>query len=113
MVLARLTIGQPLMPDQYGRLTNEDHEKVKRWWEMHWRGPVVCPVCKNTSWSTGEWVTQQERHAIDANAPGTVAFQYIMVMCVTCGHTMFFNAVKIGVTEHHQPPAKTLPAITD
>ena len=86
------------MPDANGRLTPEDIQKVAAWWQQHWKAPVVCPVCKTSEWSTAAHVVNVPRHAADAYAPNAVTYPQIAVGCNACGHTMFFNAVKMGIT---------------
>lgn len=91
------------MPDAEGRLTPEDKAKVSAHFARHWKGEVPCPVCKNaTSWSTAEHVVQSYRWANNQFAAPT--YPFIPVICTNCGHTMFFNAVVIGVVPLASPP---------
>jgi hypothetical protein len=92
-----------LMPDDRGRLTPEDHTKLREWWGQYWRGSVACPVCKTTEWVVGEHVVSVNRLASDAGVDGSPSYQMVLVGCKTCSHTMFFNAVQIGLTPHYDP----------
>jgi hypothetical protein len=93
------------MPDQYGRLTPDDHEKIRDWWTApgHWHGPVECTVCKTAAWSTMDHVVVVQRHSLFNNVPGTVAYPMIGVVCNQCSHTMFFSAVRMGIAEVYDP----------
>jgi hypothetical protein len=95
------------MPDQHGRLTEADHEKIRAWWTGRWNEPVTCPVCKTNDWGVGEHVVLLSRHANDAFRPGTPAYMMITVGCKTCAHTMLFNAVHIGIVAPYDPALDT------
>jgi hypothetical protein len=90
------------MPDSSGRLTPEDNQKIQAWWGQHWKSPVICPVCKTDSWALGAHVVNVPRHGTDAFM--AEAYPQLLVGCRTCGHTMFFNAVSIGVAPAYIPP---------
>src|SRR6266581_6496898 len=85
------------MPDTNGLLTAQDNEKIQSWWRLNWRDPVVCPVCKTSDWGLGSHVVNVHRYALDASAPSQATYPHILVACKRCSHTMFFNAVSIGI----------------
>jgi hypothetical protein len=89
---------ETVMPDETGALTPPDNEKIQNWWNQHWKGPVICPVCKTTEWTVTPHVVNIQRHAIDATVANTVSYPHIIVTCKTCAHSMFFNAVQIGIS---------------
>ena len=95
------------MPDIHGLLSAADHEIIRRWWEGHWKAPVVCPVCKTTEWEQGPHVVNVQRFAVDSMAPGTPTYTHVIVGCKNCGHVMFFNSAKIGIP---QPVAQDAPS---
>ena len=68
-----------------------------RWWGQHWKDPVICPVCKTTDWSLASHLVNVQRFATDANASNTPTYPHIIVTCKFCAHSMFFNAVQIGI----------------
>ena len=93
------------MPDQRGRLTPEDFEKIRQWWltNERWKASVVCPACQTTSWTVLDFVLQLMRHGEDAIVTGTPAYPMIGVICNHCSHTMLFNAVTMGVVGEYDP----------
>jgi hypothetical protein len=93
-----------MMPTIDGTLTDEDNEKIQRWWSQHWQAPVICPVCKTSDWITAPHVMNVTRHAADAYVTDTVSYPHIVVSCKKCAHSMFFNAVAIGVAASHSAP---------
>jgi hypothetical protein len=86
------------MPDATGALTPSDNDKIQNWWNLHWKSPVTCPVCKTLEWTVAPHVVNIQRHAIDAAVGNTVSYPHIVVTCKSCAHSMFFNAVQIGVS---------------
>ena len=93
------------MPDSSGRLTQEDVQKLQAWWNKTWKEPVICPVCKTSTWSTAAHVVQMYRLATDAGVTGSASYQFIAVSCTTCSHTMLFNSVSMGITPPFKPDA--------
>jgi len=85
------------MPDEHGLLSKEDNDSIQRWWGQHWKDPVICPVCKTTDWSLASHLVNVQRFATDANASNTPTYPHIIVTCKFCAHSMFFNAVQIGI----------------
>jgi hypothetical protein len=96
------------MPDDHGSLTQQDRDTIQRWWTGRWKNPVICPVCKTTEWWLAEHVVNFNRHAPDRWEPESVSYPHIMVGCKTCFHTMFFNAVAVGVSPPHPDEAAEL-----
>lgn len=92
------------MPDSTGALTETERTLVREWFARHWNGPVQCAVCKGTEWTFGTHVLRMPREAPDAYAPFTYVFPYLPVNCNTCGHTLFFGAVTMGLFDGAPPP---------
>jgi hypothetical protein len=93
------------MPDATGQLTQADSDTIKRWWDLHWKAPVTCPVCKTAEWTIASHVVNIQRYATDSGGGST--YPHIVVTCKTCAHAMFFNAVQIGVSPVYAPPPQT------
>jgi hypothetical protein len=111
-MLAALVSRGGAMPDQSGRLTPEDHQKIQNWWIGRWKIPVVCPVCKTSEWMVGEYVVTLSRAASDAFVSGTPVYQMIQVGCIFCSHTMLFNAVSMGVMTAYDATRQSAQALT-
>jgi hypothetical protein len=95
------------MPDYTGALSEPDNQKIQDWWTQHWKSPVICPVCKTSEWTVAPHVVNIQRYAMDAAAANTVSYPHIAVTCKKCAHSMFFNAVQIGISP--PGPAPGLP----
>jgi hypothetical protein len=92
--LAELEIG---MPDEHGRLTEADNDLIERWWGQHSKDPVTCPVCKTTSWRIAGHLANIQRHAAEANTSNTPTYPHVIVTCKFCAHSMFFDAMQLGI----------------
>jgi hypothetical protein len=84
------------MPDEHGRLTEADNDSIQRWWDQHWKDPVICPVCKTGDWKIAGHIVNIQSEA-DVNASNTPSYPHIIVTCKFCAHSMFFDAVQIGI----------------
>jgi len=91
------------MPDENGLLSKEDNDSIQRWWDLRWQDPVICPVCKKTDWSLTSHLVNVQRFATNADASNAPICPHIIITCKFCAHSMFFNAVQIGVAV---PPAR-------
>jgi len=94
------------MPDEHGRLTEADNDLIERWWSQHSKDSVICPVCKTTNWRISPHLVSIESDAADTNASTAPTYPHIIFTCNFCAHSMFFNAVQIGIPATYVPPAR-------
>ena len=67
-----------------------------------WVPPVTCPVCRHDLWEVSFAGDLPQRYV-----PGKV-LTFIPVRCTTCQHTIFFNAVGLGLfNEQGMPRGET------
>jgi hypothetical protein len=98
------------MPDEHGRLTEADNDLIERWWSQHSKDSVICSVCNTTNWRIAPHLVNIWSDAADANASNTPTYPHIIVTCKFCAHSIFFNAVQIGIAATYVPPAKRFTA---
>jgi DNA-directed RNA polymerase subunit RPC12/RpoP len=84
------------MPDKRGLLSDEEIAKIGKWLNEKTSENLVCPSCKHKEWSIVGHVVIPLIYG-DGAYIGPQAYPQIMVACTNCGHTMFFNAVKLGI----------------
>ncbi len=89
------------MSDHEGKLTEEEKQKILAWLESHEKQPRVCQLCGSTNWLLAEHVVQPLRYG--PQIYGGVAYPQIMLISQPCGHTLYVNAVMIGL----YPPSAT------
>ena len=85
------------MPDASGILSAEDKQKVEEWLKAKWKSPAKCPVSKDNNWIIGDHVVTPMNYAASGAIIGGRVYPQVMLICGTCGHTMLFNAVIIGI----------------
>ena len=62
-------------------------------------GTIVCPICKNESWTVNNVITEmREFQNGDLILGGTSAIMpFVSLTCSRCANTLFLNAIRIGV----------------
>jgi hypothetical protein len=65
-----------------------------RWFAEHWKDRT-CPVCRQNDWGILEQLVQVPVGARVPIAPQE--YPGVLVVCRTCGHTLLFSAVRMGV----------------
>ena len=87
------------MPDSEGKLTPEDKEKVRQWLANTGKAFPPCPFCSNTNWGVADHlvapITLGKELAMQLG--GGRAYPQVMLISSGCGHTVYFNAVMIGL----------------
>jgi hypothetical protein len=95
---------QPTQPKATPQLSGiVDMARAKAWFDKQWVEPVTCVVCRNTTWTIGAYFAVLQT----ATPPNPLApvWPYVQVSCNTCGHTLFFNAVAMGLWSPWVPNA--------
>lgn len=85
------------MPDDTGKLTTAEKQKVIDWISSRHPGPLICPMCDDPNWFVGDHLVQPM--TIGANYAvnlGGVGYPQVMVISSGCGYTRFLNAVAVG-----------------
>lgn len=85
------------MPDATGKLTPEDEQKTRLWFARHWKAPVVCPVCKSSTWTQAGHVVQMPRWSSDVLLGQAPTYPVLPVYCNTCAHVLFFGTPQMGI----------------
>lgn len=75
-----------------------DQEAAIRWLSVHWPIPRrQCPICaQSDQWGVGDEVIRFRDPALVAKYP------CVAVVCQSCGHTIFFNLLVMGIMPEGQ-----------
>lgn len=74
-----------------------------------WKGKRECPICiSKTVWTITTIVEVREFNE-DNHCPGAAITPLIQVQCSTCGHTVLFNAIALGVVDRDTGKVKDSP----
>ena len=92
------------MADDPAALTQEQKERIAAWLKA--RGvPRPCSMCGANSWTlANHLVTPPIYRSGGSFMFGGPAYPQAMLMCTICAHTVYFNAVVMGILQSE--PAK-------
>lgn len=64
----------------------------------------VCPVCGNKNWGINNIVTESREFQFGNFILGgdSALVPYITITCNNCAHTLFFNAIQLGIVNPNQ-----------
>jgi hypothetical protein len=93
------------MPALDGKLSPEEIEHIKEW--VDGKRAKACSVCEGALWSVGEHlvapVTLAGRNPIGLNLGG-ILYPVAQIICTSCGHTQYFNAVVMNLLPGVEDP---------
>ena len=77
--------------------TDVDLVKALDWIDEHWTGQKACPICQNDRWGLSEMVGEVRQMPPNQHSLGRATCPLVIVTCQTCGYTVLFNALVIGL----------------
>lgn len=77
-------------------LKKDEIEKIASWLNKHWKGEKLCPICGNNNWNISQAVYELRTFHGGGLVVGGPVYPVIGIVCMVCGHTLFFNAIKLG-----------------
>ena len=63
-----------------------------------WKGNRACHICTNTEWAMGS-INETKEYNEGNHCPGAGITPMVQINCVTCGNTIIFNAIALGVVD--------------
>ena len=76
-----------------------DFSRAVEWLDKHWGADWHCPICGNSDWMGEEQVMElRPFNEGRLGGPGPVIPLFVII-CSTCGNTLFFNAILAGLVE--------------
>ena len=93
------------MSDDQGKLTQEEKGAAGRWLKDHWKGSSACAVCHANNWSVCDHLVAPVKTTDKGGVViGGAVYPQVMVICMDCGNTLFFNAALMKVVESEAKP---------
>ena len=84
------------MADKEHELTEEERRTAIEWLTERASGGPKCVVCGNNTWTLGRHFVATPIHTRQHLQLGGPTYPHIVIICGNCGHTLFFNAVRMG-----------------
>lgn len=63
-----------------------------------WKGKRECYICTNTQWCMGS-INETKEYNEGNHCPGAGITPLVQIHCATCGYTLLFNAIALGVVD--------------
>jgi hypothetical protein len=86
----------PAIPHIAGKL---DYVKASNEFARFWRPDFQCPICgKEKTYTFGPDLVTLTFNPNPFAPTYTLPYPCVVVICSWCGHTLFFNAIRLGLT---------------
>ncbi len=92
------------MPDAQGKLSSEDKEKIQKWLKEKWKASNLCPISQDNKWIINDYVTTPMNFGGGGMIVGGQVTPQIMMICASCGYTLYFNAMVMGILKPDVKP---------
>lgn len=89
------------MPDQTGKLSKSEKNKALAWLNERTEAAPTCWVCNTQNWTLADHVVSPPMFG-KGLILGGVAYPHILLVCRQCAHTVFFNAMVMGVIDKEE-----------
>ena len=89
-------------PDTSSSLSQEEKDKLIQWLteKAGKTGGLVCSVCNTRKWTVGDDLVMSLIFTGNKVQFGSgVGYPQAMLICDNCGHTVFINSVRAGLSE--------------
>lgn len=81
------------------RLDDEQIDKINRHLDEKGSPPLICSICHQSKWEIADGVFVSRDQAHIAKLGGGTVIPSIVVICLNCGNTLFFNAIVLGIVQ--------------
>ena len=85
------------MPPDEKVLSREEKDRILKWLESKWTSAKQCPICGTNKWHIGDHLSTILTTHKGNIFIGGPTIPVIIVVCMTCGYTLLFNAVVVGI----------------
>jgi hypothetical protein len=85
------------MPDEQGKLTEAEKDQAIKLITTKGSRAPVCSICGTNGWQLADHLVQPISQGTGGLFFGGTAYPQVMLICRKCSHTVFFNAVALGL----------------
>lgn len=86
-------------------LSQEQREKIVAWLKAR-NAPRACSVCGHNNWTVADHLVAPPIFRPNVISLGGPAYPQAMLICANCAHTIYFNAVVMGVVTEPEKPSE-------
>lgn len=86
------------MPGLDGRLSEAEKDAIRRRIDELWRGSANCPICGSSKWIISDHIVDAPIVTEGVRGFGS-AYPFILLTSETCGYTLHFSAVILGIAQ--------------
>ena len=87
------------MVEQDARLSQGEIEVIKKWMSQKLK-QSVCSMCGENQWHIGDHLVASPISPKGVGMMlGEAVYPQVMMICTNCSHTVYFNAVAMGIVE--------------
>lgn len=85
------------MAEERVNLSEEDQERVVAWIQERWTRSKECPIDGSTQWEVSSVAIAAPVAHVGVGVDLARVYPIVPVTCSTCGYTVFFGGVKVGL----------------
>ena len=93
------------MPAKDGKLTEEEQSRAQEWVREKSSGIPACTMCGQRQWALGDHSVHSPIYFGGGMFLGGPTYPQFMLICQTCGHTVYYNAILSGVIKEKEQEA--------
>ena len=96
-------------PDTSPSLSKEEIQKVIKWLseKMDQTTGLVCSICNTRQWTVADDLVIPPIYRAGGVSIGGAGYPQAMLICNNCAHTVYVNAVRIGLWEDEKGESDT------
>jgi hypothetical protein len=83
------------------QLSTDQAKVFMDWLNAKWKAPRTCPICGDNNWNASDRIFEMREFQGGAMVIGGLLQPVVPVSCVNCSHTLYFNAIQIGIVDSH------------
>lgn len=80
-------------------LTKAQKVQIQKWLEEKWAAPGLCPVCQTKKFTISSHIVAPPIYSSGGTYIGGPSYPQVMTICNNCGHTLYFNVVRMDVLQ--------------
>lgn len=80
-------------------MTQDEKQKIINWLNQKQPTGFQCSVCNDRRWTVGDHVVSALVSEGGGIQIGGTNYPNVFLVCNNCGHTVYFNAVMLGVVK--------------